>query len=976
MEQPRHFKSIMGRGLMLVLMVMLSSLAASAAQAYACYTPGNTTLTFYYDNQRPSRPGTTYDLNVGDEFPAWCDDGNNESVTKVVFNSSFAGARPTSTYNWFYDMYDMTSIEGIQYLNTSEVTNMNGMFMECGALTSIDLSHFNTRKVTDMSGMFLCCYELTSLDLSSFNTRNVKSMSSMFEECNSLTSINLSNFNTYQVTDMSRMFSSCNALTSLDLGDFDTHNVTDMSQMFNHCNNLKAIYVGDDWTTAAVTNSDEMFYGSTKLVGGMGTTYHDNHVDGSYAHIDGGPSIPGYLSAAVEPTTPPAYVVKSTDGKTLTFYCDDLQSTRPGTVYLLNTENEIPGWSIDYSSGITTVVFDPSFANARPKSTEYWFFGMDKLTTISGIEYLNTSKVTSMAPMFASCNSLTSLDVSGFDTRNVTDMSNMFWYCSGLTSLDVSGFDTHKVTSMSGMFYGCSSLTSLDLSGFDTRNVTHMTSMFLGCSGMTSLDLSSFAMGNVTIMGHMFQNCSGLRTIIVGGGWGIQANAESADMFDGCTNLVGGQGTAYDANHVDKEYAHVDFGSIRPGYLTGAAPYAVVSADKTKLTFYCDNRFTSRPSFIYLLNEEENEPDWGTHSSTITTAEFDPSFASARPTSTYAWFKSLSHLTSIIGIEYLNTSEVTTMGYMFYYCYNLTSLDVSGFDTHKVANMGHMFYDCYGLTSLDVSGFDTYHVTDMSGMFEYCSGLTNLDVSGFDTYHVTDMSHMFESCNLLTSLDLSGFDTHNVTNMKGMFYCCFCLTSLDVSGFDTHVVTNMSNMFHSTKLASLDLSNFDTRHVTNMNAMFESCLQLESLDLSGSFDTHNVTNMEFMLSYCTDLTSVYVGDAWSTDAVTNSYQMFLQCENLVGGQGTTFDANHIDAEYAHVDGGPSNPGYFIYKPNYVRGDVNGNGVVNIADVTDLIDLLLSGDTTPPPAADCNQDGNLNINDVVDLIDYLLTKQWN
>ena len=66
-------------------------MSAAAAEAYACYTSSNTTLTFYYDNLRSSRSGTTYDLNTGDDWPGWRRDGNNASVTRVVFDSSFAG---------------------------------------------------------------------------------------------------------------------------------------------------------------------------------------------------------------------------------------------------------------------------------------------------------------------------------------------------------------------------------------------------------------------------------------------------------------------------------------------------------------------------------------------------------------------------------------------------------------------------------------------------------------------------------------------------------------------------------------------------------------------------------------------------------------------------------------------------------------------------------------------------------------------
>ncbi len=216
-----------------------------APEAYACYTPSNTTLTFYYDTQRSSRTGTTYDLNTGSNDTGWDTDGTKSYVTKVVFDPSFAGARPTTTYGWFYSMNNLESITGMEHLNTSEVTKMSWMFTNCKKLTSLDLSHFNTSKVTSMNSMFGACWGLTSLDFSSFNTSKV----------------------------------------------------TNMYNMFYGCTNLRTIYVGSGWSMAAVTSSSDMFFNCTSLVGGQGTTYNSsNPTDMTYAHIDGGTSNPGYFT--------------------------------------------------------------------------------------------------------------------------------------------------------------------------------------------------------------------------------------------------------------------------------------------------------------------------------------------------------------------------------------------------------------------------------------------------------------------------------------------------------------------------------------------------------------------------------------------------------------------------------------------------------------------------------------------------------
>ena len=98
---------------------MLCAVRAHALEAYACYTSSNTTLTFYYDNLRSSRSGTTYDLNWGSGQPDWSKN-NGSYLTKVVFSPSFASYRPKSTSFWFYQLSNLKTIEGWSNLNTSD----------------------------------------------------------------------------------------------------------------------------------------------------------------------------------------------------------------------------------------------------------------------------------------------------------------------------------------------------------------------------------------------------------------------------------------------------------------------------------------------------------------------------------------------------------------------------------------------------------------------------------------------------------------------------------------------------------------------------------------------------------------------------------------------------------------------------------------------------------------------------------------
>ena len=239
---------------------------------------------------------------------------------------------------------------------------------------------------------------------------------------------------------------------------------------------------------------------------------------------------------------------------------------------------------------------------------------------------------------------------------------------------------------------------------------------------------------------------------------------------------------------------------------------------------------------------------------TIVHIVFDKSFRTYTPTSLNRFFYDLTKLKTITGLEYLNTENVTDMGYMFYGCSALTSLDVTHFNTAKVTNMSYMFSSCVALTSLDVTKFNTANVADMSGMFSGCKTLTSLDVSKFNTVNVTNMNYMFARCSRLTSLDVTNFNTEKVTNMRGMFFGCVALTSLDVTKFNTEKVTIMGGMFSGCKaLTSLDVTKFNTEKVTIMGGMFSGCQALTTIYASDKFVTGQVTDGSNMFSNCTNL---------------------------------------------------------------------------------------------------------------------------
>ena len=256
-------------------------------EAYVHLSTDETILTFYFDTLRAERNGITWGIDrtqndcYNNCIPAWAGtiESSNTTILTAVFDASFRGFRPTTTAKWFQYLKSLKSIKGMEYLNTSQVTNMSHMYFGCKDLTILNLSHFDTSKVTNLCSMFACCYALTELDLSSFNTKQVIDMGAMFSNCSSIIKLNLSGFNTSKVETMGHMFSACSSLPTLDLSSFDTSKVTHMSRMFRGCSSLTTIYSNSTWSCKM---SDSMFAGCTSLRGAV--PYGDSKTDANMSN--------------------------------------------------------------------------------------------------------------------------------------------------------------------------------------------------------------------------------------------------------------------------------------------------------------------------------------------------------------------------------------------------------------------------------------------------------------------------------------------------------------------------------------------------------------------------------------------------------------------------------------------------------------------------------------------------------------------
>ena len=574
------------------------------------------------------------------------------SLRTIKLPKGFIGSNVTNLNATFRGCASLTELD-LSGSNAEKVKDMGGMFYGCVALSNLNLSGFKTGSVTDMRYLFSSCQSLESLDLSGFNTENVASMESMFSQCSSLRSLDLSSFNTSKVIDMHLMFYKCTNLESIDLSSFDTENLQQMAHMFysctklamldlssfatpnmtsmlcafQYCKNLKTIYVTSAFTTDKVTEGPYAFAGCVNL-----PNFNPDKTGVEMAHTGEG----GYLTAATA-----SWVRWDAPTGTLSFH---RSGTKPvgDNIYELQYGNR-QDWN-DHAAEIKKVVFKAGFRDETHTTCSKWFSGCTNLTSIEGIENLNTSNVKNMSEMFGQCSNLETLDLSHFNTENVGNMSNMFNGCTKLHDLNISSFNTENVTNMYGMFYGCSSLETLDLSHFNTRyvrkdgmnymfngcsslssldvsnfttdkNSMQLDGLFKGCSSLQTLDLSSFSTGGASSVTDMFDGCSALRTIYVSNLFTFKYGVSSSNMFRNCENLKGAIG--FISQNKDSRYAN-----YVSGYLTkkvGTNGNEIIGATGNPLTI---DALPLDDSKAYTLYEDCNvtsasyaramKSEWGT----------------------------------------------------------------------------------------------------------------------------------------------------------------------------------------------------------------------------------------------------------------------------------------------------------------------------------------------------------------------------
>lgn len=585
--------------LSLLLMLMLLQPAMAQKQTrimYARLDRETQTLTLYYDTNF----GKGNDQGIS-ESPLWMQLDERMKIKSVVFDESFKDARPTTCVSWFLWFEALTTIEHLDYLNTSEVEYMNSMFTKCTSLETLDLSSFNTEKVTDMqtmfegstnlrtinlpkgfigsnvtdlNGMFRGCVSLTELDLSGSNAEKVKNMGSMFYGCVALSNLNLSGFKTGSLTEMRYLFSSCQSLESLDLSGFNTENVTSMASMFSQCSSLRSLDLSS-FNTSKVIGMNLMFFNCTNLESiDLSSFETENlqqmpHMFYSCTKLEkldlssfATPNMTSMLSAFQNcKNLKTIYVTsafttdKVTDGRTAFAGCVNLpnyttdktgvEMAHTGAGGYLTAASaswvrwDAPTGTLSFHRGATKPAGD-NILDLGYGDDPNWDTHAAEIKKVVFKAGFRDVTHTTCANWFNGCTNLTSIEgIENLNTSNVKNMSGMFALCSNLETLDLSHFNTERVTTMAQMFYGCTKLHKLNISSFNTKNVISMNQMFSNCSSLDSLDLSHFNAEGVNYHGlyAMFSGCSSLKFLDVSNFPANRPRMQLDAMFKGCSSL-------------------------------------------------------------------------------------------------------------------------------------------------------------------------------------------------------------------------------------------------------------------------------------------------------------------------------------------------------------------------------------------------------------------------------------------------------
>lgn len=868
-------------------------------------------------------------LHVGQSTASADDNSPWNTYAKDIKSAQIgAGTRPTSTIYWFNGMQDLTQIEGLANLDTSQVTDMAHMFSYTG-LTTLDLSTFDTHNVTNMGFMFGHSNNLTSIDMSSFDTSNVTEMTNMFNYVSSVKELDLSSFDTSNVTHMVNMFLNCKSVERLDLSSFDTSNVQSMASMFSWCDKLVSVDVSS-FDTSNVTSMTYMFGGDPSLT-----------------------------------------EIKGLEG------FDTSNVTNMG--YMFSTCRKLTSLTLG------------NFNTSKVTNMVAMFDGCSALTNLD-LSSFDTTNVTNMGWMFRNCTSLKALDISQFDFTNllapagggfapyaglrgflnastaleIIDMS----HCKGipeslyaadyecvLAAFNIWAANDQSITfriskdfrfpkgatgqntgalpaTVSWYLNGSSSkaykpaeIVAYHESGASPTDVVTWTTKTVANSytATFSAGAGSFAdstKASVTVPAGTSIVAPGVADVSRAGYMLKEWKRTSGTTTVPATVLPGGAITVndnatYDAVWVQSAANTITLssnggsGSAGPLYVR---PEAGVMASATGSTYLVAGAqavpaaklpiregYTFAGYYAATADGQQFSTMYVTSAGTLTSAgaSYANSQAAKRDSTWYARWMPASEDLGIKAAVYGAAPD-----YILWIGTGAEPATVSG----KTKAYGPFLHVGQSTGSTEESApwlpyavditsvrIDPIAPTSMVAWFMGMTNLSSLDVSNIDTKNVESMAELFHHAEAIRTIDLSSWTiTSKLTDMGRMFYYANSLTNItwpNADKMDTSQVVTMRAMFmnvgrYSGTTLDLNLSCLDTSSVQNFSSMFHNTFAVTSLDVSG-FNTSSAVNMNSMFLNCYAALDV---SGFDTSNVVDMGSMF----NGARGNFTTIDVSSFN----------------------------------------------------------------------------------
>jgi len=907
-----------------------------------------------------ARPTSTYkwfyNMYVNEEFTGisylnTSEVTNMKNMFQITINfemtldlSNFDTSKVTDMSGMFrIDGYDYTAQKRLSFVidvssfDTSNVTNMDYMFYAC-SVKSVDVSNFNTSNVTLMRRMFDSCRYLESLDLSSFTIPNEGWRSDQFlYNCASLKELTIPSsarhFTNYSCDKVGTIDKPCHIIAPEGF-NFGVDTSGDYFQWKNGY-----------FTLNSNLSAKEFYYYKTNEK--TATLYYDDNEE-RLSDTDNVTLVSQITSIWSWSNYDPIELIiidpSAKEARPTLF--DNMFSFRNlknvEGIENLNTDNVTSMQCLfSYCSYLPSEVIQNIVDHLNTSKVVKMNYMFSHCTSLKSLDLskIDVSSIRTMSSMFEGCSNLTDVNFGNFDTSLVTVMDHLFDGCSSLESIDLSKFNTGEVYTMNYMFQGCSKLESLDISNFTSNSLYYTRNMFAGCTNMKNISIGTFNPGkymeevsqqygeDIGSMSGMFSGCSNLEKLDLSTFTIPSIANKSERLLAGCTSLKDltinttaanlyadacqGVGTAENPCTINYPEGF-DFGVDTSGdyfewktgyFIMGNAlkeAYAWVSEDGKTLTFCYDGDRATREGTTYDLNGNGEIPAWfggWSGESSVQKVIFNPSFADVKPTNTYLWFGMMTGLKEIIGLNFLNTSNCTDLGLMFYGSYNLETLDVSNFDISKIDPdyTTYMFGYCRGLEALTISssmnnlqdeacisvgsadnpcliiapeGFD-FGVDTSGDYFVWKSGYFTLNPSVIKAYAwMSEDGKTLTFCyddkkreRVGTTYYLNGewenpawFPGWGITSsvQKVVFNPSFA----DVKPTSTYLwFAYMGELEEITGLNFLNTSN-----CTNMYCMFYCCLKLKTLDVS-NFDISNSIYTGSMLGYCKGLEKLTISSS-------------------------------------------------------------------------------------------------------------------